>query len=135
MKINKAYMDFDDACRDGNLEVVKQHIANISDNGVRSGLRTACIHNKLNVMKYLISCGGAINPEDILQVSIQQHTPVAVVKYLLDCGAKLNVMAVNHSTTKNVSALRRAEICGNVNVVEYIKSVVRKAKIAEMLTD
>jgi hypothetical protein len=127
-------MDFNDACRDGNLEVVKQHIAHISDTGVNSGLRTACIHNKLNVMKYLISCGGAINPENILQESIQQHTSVAVVRYLLDCGAKLDVMSVNHSTTKNMSALRRAEICGNVNVTEYIRSVTRKAKIAEMLS-
>lgn len=75
MKINtKAYIDFDDACRDGNLEIVKQYVARISDNAVRSGLRTACIPNKLHIIKYLISCGGAINQEDILQVSIQQHT-------------------------------------------------------------
>lgn len=45
---------FDDACKEGLLDIVKIFVEDMADNTILDGIRTACIHKNPHIVEYFI---------------------------------------------------------------------------------
>ena len=83
--MNLLCIAFDNACRFGDLDIIKDLISigvDIYSNNNNNGLMTACRYGRLNVVKYLVSRG--VNISDTALLVACSFGKLNVVKYLIN---------------------------------------------------